>query len=87
MQEIKCTLATHLPLRLPFRRNASFTRPGFGPTDSVRLSLDIVSFSQEWKSSSSTMLQVLLIDMFKHFGFIYPVASMGSPNTAVSVKY
>jgi hypothetical protein len=40
VQEIKRTLTSHLLLRLLFRRNASFTRSGFGPTGSVRLSLD-----------------------------------------------
>ena len=40
VQDIKRTLATDLALMLPFRPNASFTRPGFGPTGSFRLSLD-----------------------------------------------
>jgi len=40
VQEIKRTPATPLPLRLPFRRNAFFTQPGFEPFGRVRLSLD-----------------------------------------------
>jgi hypothetical protein len=50
VQEIKRTLATHLPLRLPFCRNTSFSRHGFGPTGIVHLSLSgQISFTKEWK--------------------------------------